>query len=128
MSDKLGPISYGVNEEEIFLGREITKHQAFSELTAQDIDSEVKDIIMKAMKRAEKILKDNIDVLHNLSKELLEREILDAEEINKIVNGEILPPTKKNTDEIPDHVKEMMKSKKNRDLKTKSENTDETKS
>jgi len=69
---------------------------------------------MEAMTRAENILKENMDVLHRLSKELLEREILDADEINKIINGEELPPLKKNSDEIPDHVKNMIKEKEAR--------------
>lgn len=119
MSEKLGPLSYGQNEEEIFLGREITKHQDYSEKTAQDIDSEVKQIIVTAEKRAEQILTDNIDLLHKLSKELLEREILDSEEIDKIMNGEELPPPvrkesteEKKEDEIPDHVKKLMEEKK----------------
>lgn len=114
MSEKMGPISYGAKQEELFLGREVTKHQEFSELTAQVIDAEVKIIIMEAMTRAENILKENMDVLHRLSKELLEREILDADEINKIINGEELPPLKKNSDEIPDHVKNMIKEKEAR--------------
>ncbi|MBU0473564.1 MAG: ATP-dependent zinc metalloprotease FtsH [Bacteroidetes bacterium] len=115
MSEKMGPISYGAKQEELFLGREVTKHQEFSEQTAQEIDAEVKIIVMEAMTRSENILKENMDVLHRLSKELLEREILDADEINKILNGEDLPPLKKNEpEEIPDHVKTMIKEKEDR--------------
>ncbi|PIQ09071.1 MAG: cell division protein FtsH [Ignavibacteriales bacterium CG18_big_fil_WC_8_21_14_2_50_31_20] len=114
MSEKMGPIAYGSKQEELFLGREVTKHQEFSENTSQEIDAEVKIIVMEAMARAENILVENMDVLHRLSKELLEREILDADEINKIINGEELPPLKKNSDEIPDHVKNMIKEKEAR--------------
>jgi len=114
MSEKMGPIAYGSKQEELFLGREVTKHQEFSENTSQEIDAEVKIIVMEAMARAENILVENMDVLHRLSKELLEREILDADEINKIINGEELPPLKKISDEIPDHVKEMIKEKETR--------------
>ena len=126
MSENLGPISYGAKEEELFLGREVTKHQEFSEATAQEIDAEVKTIILEAMVRSEKILNENMDVLHKLSKELLEREILDAEEIEKIINGEKLPPLKKNgngsgAEEIPNHVKEMMKKKEENAPKENSE-------
>jgi len=126
MSENLGPISYGAKEEELFLGREVTKHQEFSEATAQEIDAEVKTIILKAMVRSEKILNENMDVLHKLSKELLEREILDAEEIEKIINGEKLPPLKKNgngsgVEEIPNHVQEMMKKKEENAPKENSE-------
>ncbi len=92
MSDKLGPLAYGAKEEELFLGREITRTRNFSEDTAITIDYEVKKIVTAAMKRAEKILRENISTLHRLSNELLEREILDAEEINKIMRGEELPP------------------------------------
>lgn len=123
MSEKLGPIAYGAKEEEIFLGREITKHKDYSEQTAQDIDNELKRIIMDGMERAEKILSENIDLLHKLSKELLEREILDAEEIDKIMRGEELPPVKKNgagakespSKELPDHVKALLEEKQKRE-------------
>ncbi len=110
MSEKLGPLAYGQKEEEIFLGREITKHSDFSEKTAEAIDEEIRAIIMKGMEKAENILRENIDVLHKLAKELLIREILDAEEIKKIMNGEELPPVKK--EEIPDHVKELLEKRK----------------
>jgi len=121
MSEKLGPLAYGKNEEEIFLGREISRTQNYSEMTAQDIDQEIKSIILKAMNRAENILKENIDLLHALSKELLEREILDGDEIDKIINGEELPPMKRNNsngnsgeESIPEHVKKLMEEKDKR--------------
>ena len=122
MSEKLGPLSYGAKEEEIFLGREITKHKDYSDQTAQLIDDEIKLIINTCMLRADKILADNIEVLHKLSLELLEREILDSEEIDKIIRGEELPPVKKvnnnstkisdSDTEIPDHVKKLLDKKK----------------
>jgi cell division protease FtsH len=92
MSDKLGPLTYGAKEEEIFLGREITRHRDFSEDTANVIDDEVKKIVSSCMKRAEKILSDNIDKLHNLANALLVREILDGDEIDRLIRGETLPP------------------------------------
>jgi|YelNatPaOPRAMG01_1025707.scaffolds.fasta_scaffold00642_2 cell division protease FtsH len=115
MSEKLGPLSYGAKEEEIFLGREIQRHRDYSERTAIDIDEEIKRIVNTAMNRAEQILNDNIDILHKLSKELLEREILDSEEIDKLIRGEVLPPPNKNGNgdvEIPDHVKKLMEQRK----------------
>lgn len=128
MSEKMGPISYGAKEEELFLGREVTKHQEFSELTAQEIDAEVKSIIVEAMEKSENILKENMDVLHKLSKELLEREILDAEEIDKIIKGEELPPLKKNgNDEVPDHVKNMIKEKEDRKTEEKPDESNDEK-
>ncbi len=98
MSDKLGPLTFGKKEEEIFLGREIAQHRDYSEQTAMLIDEEVKKIVNKAMDRADKILKDNMDILHRLSAALLEREILDGEEIDKIIKGEELPPFEKEED------------------------------
>jgi cell division protease FtsH len=125
MSEKLGPMSYGAKEEEIFLGREIQKHRDYSEKTAIEIDEEIRGIINNAMNRAEKILRDNIDLLHKLSMELLEREILDSEEIERIIKGEKLPPivavneVEKKQDDLPDHVKVMMQQRKHKDASVK---------
>ncbi|MEW5800036.1 MAG: ATP-dependent zinc metalloprotease FtsH [Bacteroidota bacterium] len=96
MSEKMGPIAYGAKEEELFLGREITKHRDFSEDTGRIIDEEVKKIISTAEKRTTEILTENIDKLHALANALLEREILDSEEIDKVLRGEQLPPLAKN--------------------------------
>lgn len=126
MSEKLGPIAYGTKEEELFLGREVTKHKDYSERTAQDIDDEIQGIVRKCMNRADKILKDNEEILHKLSLDLLEREILDSDEIDKIINGEELPPLVKEVtnektiideEEIPDHVLKLMDDKKQRSEK-----------
>jgi cell division protease FtsH len=95
MSDKLGPLAYGAKEEELFLGREITRTRNFSEDTQIKIDEEVKRIVTESMKRAEKILQQNQRTLHRISNALLEREILDAEEIDKLIRGEELPPVDK---------------------------------
>jgi len=95
MSERLGPLTYGTKEEEIFLGKEITRHQNYSEQTAVLIDEEVKRIVTSCMERAEKILMDNIDALHRLANALLERETLTGEEIDKVIKGEELPPIQK---------------------------------
>ena len=95
MSEKLGPLAYGQKDEEIFLGRQITRHRNYSEETAVAIDEEIKLIVSNGMKRAEKILTDNIDILHRLAAALLEREILDAAEIDAVIRGEELPPLEK---------------------------------
>ncbi len=119
MSDKLGPLAYGAKEEEIFLGREIQKHRDYSEKTAIEIDDEIREIINSAFERAVKILGDNMDLLHKLSAELLEREILDAEEIDRIIRGENLPPIQKEikaTEEaVPDHVKKLIEQRQQQD-------------
>lgn len=126
MSDKLGPLAYGAKEEEIFLGREIQRHKDYSEKTAQEIDDEVRTIIRNAEQRAENILKENIELLHKLSKELLEREILDGEEIDAIIKGQELPPVKKTEksngeEEIPDHVKKLMEQRNKKETAPKDE-------
>ena len=95
MSERLGPLTYGTKEEEIFLGKEITRHQNYSEQTAILIDEEVKNIVTNCMERAEKILMENIDALHRLANALLERETLTGDEIDKIIKGEELPPIQK---------------------------------
>ena len=96
MSDKLGPLTFGKKEEEIFLGREIAKHRDYSEDTAKQIDMEVKRIIEEAESRAVKLLGENQDKLHALAKALLEREILDGDQIDRVLKGEKLEPLKTN--------------------------------
>jgi cell division protease FtsH len=95
MSEKMGPLTYGAKEEEIFLGREITRRRDFSEHTAISIDEEVKHIVMSCMQRAETIVTSHIEALHRLANVLLEREILDGEEIDKTIRGEELPAVKR---------------------------------
>ncbi|MEO0128246.1 MAG: ATP-dependent zinc metalloprotease FtsH [candidate division WOR-3 bacterium] len=85
MSEKLGPLTYGEKQEEIFLGREIGIHRDYSEETAREIDEEVKNIITKAERIAEDIIKNNIDKLKLLAEKLLEKEILNGEEIDEII-------------------------------------------
>ncbi len=95
MSEKLGPLTFGKKEEEIFLGREISQHRDYSEDTAIIIDDEVRKIVNRGMERAMTVLNENMEILHRLSAALLEREILDSEEIDKIMRNETLPPFEK---------------------------------
>ncbi len=88
MSEKMGPITYGQKEQEIFLGREISQHRDYSEQVAHEIDIEVTRIINDAQKLTEKLLTDNIEKLHNLTNALLEHELLDGEQIDMILRGE----------------------------------------
>ncbi|RMF57961.1 MAG: ATP-dependent metallopeptidase FtsH/Yme1/Tma family protein [Calditrichaeota bacterium] len=97
MSEKLGPVAFGKKDEEIFLGREIATHRDFSERTAQEIDAEIKKIVRTAEEKTEKLLTENIDKLHRLAQALLEREILDGEEIDMIIEGKTLPKSKPRT-------------------------------
>ncbi len=81
----LGPLSFGKVEQEIFLGREISKRVDYSELTAQKIDEEVKTIIMDCYNKTKGIVEDNLDILHKIAQTLLEKEVIDGAEIDKIV-------------------------------------------
>ncbi len=92
MSERLGPLSFGKNEEQIFLGREISQHRDYSEETARYIDEEVRRIVMEGYERARTLLKENFDSLKRLADTLLERETLEGEEISAILRGEELAP------------------------------------
>ncbi len=85
MSDKLGPLNYGKNEEHIFLGREIARHRDFSEQTAQGIDEELKELVDRCYTRAKDIISKHIGSLHALANKLLEKEVLDGLEIDIII-------------------------------------------
>jgi cell division protease FtsH len=85
MSEKLGPLTFGKREEHIFLGREVARHQDYSEETAVLIDAEVKQIVLDSAARARSILEEQIAKLHRLAKALLEHESLDAEEITRVL-------------------------------------------
>jgi cell division protease FtsH len=85
MSDKLGPVTFGQKQELIFLGRDMTRHQDYSEATARDIDQEIKDIVTSCYDRAVSILKANLHVLHQVARTLLEKEVIDGVEIKRIV-------------------------------------------
>ncbi|HHM24070.1 MAG TPA: ATP-dependent zinc metalloprotease FtsH, partial [Bacteroidetes bacterium] len=94
MSEKLGPLTFGKKDEEIFLGREFARAKDYSERTAQLIDEEVSRIVQEAADRAERLLSENIDKLHRLAKALLEHEILDGAEIDRVLNGQPLKKKK----------------------------------
>ncbi len=85
MSEKLGPLTFGKREEHIFLGREVARHQDYSEETAVLIDAEVKQIVLDSAARARSILEEQLARLHRLAKALLEHESLDAEEITRVL-------------------------------------------
>ncbi len=94
MSDKLGPLTFGKKNEEIFLGREIATHRDFSENTAQIIDLEVRRIVTEAEKTAESILKTKLDDLKLLSETLLEYEVVDGDDITQLLKERKLKKTK----------------------------------
>lgn len=91
MSEELGPIAYGDNEEEVFLGRSITKNQSMSEETVQKIDKEVNRIVFEGYKKAQKIMDDKIDDLHKLAKALMDYETLTFDEISNILYKDTYP-------------------------------------
>ena len=87
MSEKLGPMTFGKKEEEIFLGRDFTQKVDYSESTAIEIDSEVRRIIQESYQRAKDLLKTNLRLLHKVAEKLLEKEVLDGSEIDAIVRA-----------------------------------------
>jgi len=90
MSDRLGPLRYMDNEEEVFLGHSVTQRKNVSEATAQIIDEEIRQIVDTANERARKILTDNLDGLHTLANGLLEYETLTGDEIAALLRGETI--------------------------------------
>jgi cell division protease FtsH len=91
MSDKLGPLTFGKKEEQIFLGREISQHRDYSEATAQKIDQEVRDIVTSCYETSTNLIKENLDTLNLMAAALLERETLDVGMIDEIMNGTYEP-------------------------------------
>ncbi|MEW6687675.1 MAG: ATP-dependent zinc metalloprotease FtsH [Pseudomonadota bacterium] len=94
MSDEMGPMVYGENEGEVFLGRSITTHKNVSEATLQKVDQEIRRIIDTQYHLARKIIEDNRDKVEALAKALLEWETLDAEQVNDIIAGKPPRPPK----------------------------------
>jgi cell division protease FtsH len=92
LSDAIGPIQVGDNEQELFLGREIQHRREVSEQTSQLVDAEVKRIIGRAYERAKQTLQENIDLLHAVAQALLDRETLTRDDVDMLARGQQLPP------------------------------------
>jgi cell division protease FtsH len=93
MSDRLGMVQYGSDDEYVFLGREVSRAKAYSESTAQEIDTEVKRIIDEAYQTAKDIITANLDKLEMIAKSLLEYETLDGQQVEEIIRtGKFTPP------------------------------------
>jgi cell division protease FtsH len=92
LSEVIGPIQVGTNEQELFLGREIQHRQEVSEQTAQLVDAEVKRVIQESFERAKAVLTENMDLLHGVAAALLERETLTRQDVEILARGETLPP------------------------------------
>ena len=87
MTDEMGPVIYGENDSEVFLGRSVTTHKNISEATMQKIDDTIRGILDKQYKLARKLLSDNRDKVEIMAQRLLEHETLDMKEINEIMNS-----------------------------------------
>ena len=85
MSDKLGPLTFGKKDEQIFLGREIAKHKDYSERTAEEIDAEVKRFVLESYNEAKNLLLENRGLLDKFAMKLLEKETMDNDEIEDLV-------------------------------------------
>ena len=92
LSDVVGPILVGDDEQELFLGREIQSRRHISSHTAQTVDAEISKVIREAYQRATDVLAENIDLLHSVAAALLERETLTGDEVHMLARGETLPP------------------------------------
>ena len=122
MSEKLGPIAFGQNNDEVFLGKDYNHMRNYSEAVASQIDDEVEKIILNAYKQTEDILTEHIDKLHAVALELVKREKLTGDEFKRIMNGEELEPLF--ADEDKDEAKP--ETETNSDAKSESEaNPDE---
>ena len=106
---QLGPLTFGKKEEQIFLGREIAQHRDYSEATAIQIDEEVRKLVGDGYTTAKNILTGNKDVLEKIAAALLEREVLDANEIKILVDGKDLPPMKPLPPKADDGVQQVLK-------------------
>lgn len=90
MSERLGPLTFGKKEEEIFLGREFARHRDYSEETARLIDSEVRSIVHQGYEKAKEIIQQNLEILHRLANTLLEKEVLDGRQIDLIISAKMV--------------------------------------
>jgi len=89
MSTRLGPVSFGKKDEQVFLGRDMATHKNYSEATAVEIDEEIRRIVDENYSRVIQLLNANVDTLHRLSVELIEKENLSGEEVDRIIIGAI---------------------------------------
>jgi cell division protease FtsH len=94
LSEKMGPLSYGEDDGEVFLGHSVTQHKSVSDDTANSIDHEIRRIIDTNYERAEKLLKENIDKLHAMAKALIKYETIDKDMIDEIMEGKVPSPPK----------------------------------
>jgi cell division protease FtsH len=106
---ELGPLTFGKKEEQIFLGREIAQHRDYSEDTAIKIDQEVRKLVSNGYSTARQILGENRETLEKIARALIEREVLDANEIKLLVDGKELPPVPPPASKPDDGVQHVIK-------------------
>jgi cell division protease FtsH len=101
LSERLGPLTYSDEQEEVFLGHSVAQHKNVSDETAHDIDQEIRSIIDTAYKRTETILKENIDKLHLMAEALIKYETIDSDQIDDIMAGKTPRPPRDWDDSAP---------------------------
>lgn len=111
LSERLGPQTYGEDQGEVFLGHTVTKHKELSDKTAHMIDEEVKVIVDRNFKRAEKILRDNIKKLHLMAEALIKYETIDSEQIKDIMAGQPARPPRGWKDDESDSTSPLVEDK-----------------
>ena len=116
---EIGPLTFGRQEEQIFLGREISQHRDYSEATAQAIDEQVRNFVMQGYERAKGILTENKDALIRIAEALLERESLDGVDIQTLIDGQ---PLKEKPVPAPPQKDEDEKGEKSEDAEPEKEN------
>ena len=94
LSEKMGPLAYSEDEGEVFLGRSVTQHKNLADDTARVIDEEIRDVIDRNYERAEKLLKENEDILHSMSDALMKYETIDADQISQLMERVTVSPPK----------------------------------
>lgn len=87
MSEIVGPITFGKGDEQVFLGKEISKQKDYSEVTAIEIDTEIKSIVTGNYEKAKQLLEDNIDILHKVAEVLLDKEVIDGKELEELIKN-----------------------------------------
>ena len=90
----MGPLAYGEEDGEVFLGHSVTQHKSVSDDTANSIDLEIRRIIDTNYARAEKLLKENMDKLHTMAQALIKYETIDKDQIDEIMGGKVPSPPK----------------------------------
>ncbi|MBS3785189.1 MAG: ATP-dependent metalloprotease, partial [Gammaproteobacteria bacterium] len=94
LSDRMGPLAYGEDEGEVFLGHQVTQHKTISDETAHAIDEEVRRIVEENYAEAKSVLEQNVDILHAMADALMKYETIDRDQIDDVMNGQPPRPPK----------------------------------